>query len=282
MSFDFYSDLAEERKSARGVDEGVLFKEEACGPFVKTRLTIETEKAARLLERPKGHYFSLAFPSPLLLDEESGALLAKEAATLLRELAPQAAKRLLVVGLGNRHMTADAVGPTVAEGVFPTAHLPKPAEPTFASRAHSVSVFIPGVRAQSGMDAKDAVSALCKAFSFDFVLAVDALAAKSPARLLRTVQISDTGISPGSLFGGEHKTLSFASLGVPVLSLGVPTVISAAALVNKESEANGAFSEHKASSVVPEDFFVSPKTLDAELSLLLPLLSDAVNLAFGM
>ncbi len=282
MAFNFYTDLAIERKGAHGLSEGFSFQEEKSGVFKKTLLKIETEEAARLLEKPKGRYYSLSFPSPLSLSEAEGARLSKETAMLLRRLSPPMAKRLLVVGLGNRHMTADAVGPLVTDGVIPTAHLIKEAPALFPS-SPSVFVCAPGVRAQSGMEATETVNALCQALRPDFVLAIDALAARSPERLLTTVQISDTGISPGSGIGSVQGALSQESLGIPVLALGVPTVINAAAFVKAAlGDAADEAETQPEGAAVEKELFVSPKTLDTELSLLSPLLSDAINSAYGI
>ncbi|MBQ8907933.1 MAG: GPR endopeptidase [Clostridia bacterium] len=276
MENAFYTDLAEERRSAAALSAGYCLEEKREGVFAWTLLEIQTEEAASAIQKPIGRYHTLSFPSVLDLTEEEREALSDELAEGLWRLSPRKSGRVLAVGLGNRTMTADAVGPLTADGILATAHLKAASPDALADLPFSLFVTVPGVTAQSGMDTLTALSALAFRLSPDLILAIDALAAREPGRLLRTVQLCDTGVAPGSGLGRGGDALSEETLGVPVLALGVPTVISAPALL----EAAGG--KREALSAEAAALFVSPGTLDAELSLLTPLLAKAINRVYGI
>ncbi len=197
--------------------EGVFCEESRKGPLLRTVVRIETEQAAARLGRPTGTYLTLEGP----LGERramAGAL-----AHALASMLPSGP--VLVIGLGNRAITPDLLGPETAGRILATRHLPEQLlEQVGLSGLRRVCVLAPGVMGQTGFEVAELVGAAMRQEPFEAVIAVDALAARSAGRLGRTVQLSDSGISPGSGVLNRRAALSRESLGIPVLALGIPTV----------------------------------------------------------
>ncbi|MBP3436681.1 MAG: GPR endopeptidase [Clostridia bacterium] len=279
----FYTDLALERKSAKGLCEGFSFREVKKGSFAVSHLKIEEESAAKTIQKPIGDYYTVSFPSPDYMEKKEKDGLVSVLAETIKQVSPSKVKRLLVVGLGNRNLTADSIGPKIADSIPATAHLKQEKDFPFPSLlSTAVYVCVPGVMAQSGMEAAEAVKAYCSLVLPDLVLVFDALAAQNTERLLRTVQICNTGICPGSGIGCKRQTINQETLGAPVVAVGVPTVVNAKAFVREalsESERESAAIQDFLTE--KEDFFVSPRTLDIETEALVPLLASAVNRLFG-
>ena len=141
---------------------------------------------------------------------------------------------MLIAGLGNREVTPDALGPGVVDNLFITRHVVKEyGKYAFGKQTvNRISSIVPGVMAQTGMETQEIIHSIVKETKPDLVVAVDALAARSTKRLNRTIQVTDTGINPGSGVGNHRHALDEKSLGVPVISIGVPTVVDAATIVN--------------------------------------------------
>jgi spore protease len=141
------------------------------------------------------------------------------------------APSVLITGLGNRAITADSIGSFTADKVVATAHLNR-SSPDFAALGlPSVSVIAPGVSSQTGMETADIIKSAAICANADIIIAIDALAARSTERLCTTIQLSDTGIEPGSGVGNHRRAITYKSMGVPVIALGVPTVVNSATLV---------------------------------------------------
>ncbi len=261
------TDLAYER--CRGIHTaGSHYREEKCGPFYKHTLTVETKTAADRLDCKIGTYHTLLFKCVMDFCEEEYDLLTDTVASLLTEMSEPMCQngigRVLIAGLGNRNMAADALGPRAAEHVYATAHMED-----IAKRAEccAIGVTVPDVTANSGMESADAVQAIAKMFRPDLVVAVDALIAGSLDRLGCTVQITDTGITPGSGLGQRHGGLDKSTLGCPVLAIGAPTVAALSAL--KENIQN-------------ECFVICPKDIDGVCRSLARVVGEAINRAFGI
>ena len=140
---------------------------------------------------------------------------------------------VLVAGLGNRSVTPDALGPQVADNLCITRHLLEEyGSAAFANGSvQAVSAVVPGVMAQTGMETGEILSGIIRQVRPDCLIAIDALAARSARRLCRTIQISDTGICPGSGVGNHRHSITEKTVGVPVIALGIPTVVEAATIV---------------------------------------------------
>lgn len=238
--------------------------ETAAGPVTVSRLRIVTDAAAERLGRGQGEYVTVTTrPFSSYEEDELGEL----SALLARELTALAPPKggVLVVGLGNRELTADALGPLTALRVPATRHLSRALPQLFeASGAREISVLAPGAAGQTGIETSELVRGAVRAVAPSLVVAVDALAARSRARLGTTVQLSDAGICPGSGIGNARSELSRRTLGVPVLSVGVPTVVAASVMTAEALEAAGLDpAEARFSGLYgADDFFVSPKDCD--------------------
>lgn len=201
-----------------------------------TTMVIETENGARAMGRPKGNYITLEAPDMDGQDEEYHQKISVELAKIIRNLLPKTKEKLsvLIVGLGNREVTPDALGPRVVDHMMITRHVLK----EFGKYAFgeeevtSVSGIVPGVMAQTGMESQEIIRGIIEETAPDVLIAVDALAARSTKRLSRTIQITDTGINPGSGVGNHRHGLSKETVGIPVIAIGVPTVVDAATIVS--------------------------------------------------
>ena len=196
-----------------------------------TTVKILTENGAKTMRKPVGTYITMEAPNMAVPDEEYQTEIAEELAGYLGELL-QLEKQdytALVVGLGNRDVTPDALGPHVVEELYVTRHIIKEygKYAMDEKEAHMVSAIAPGVMAQTGMESAEIIKGIVNEIKPDFVIAIDALAARNTKRLNRTIQIADTGISPGSGVGNHREGITKETLGVPVLAVGIPTVVDA-------------------------------------------------------
>lgn len=243
-----------------------------------TKVKIATENGAKIMQKPKGIYITLEAPRMSEADINYNTKVSIRLSSVIKELLPEAKNKkpcILLVGLGNRLVTADSLGPNVIDRINITRHI----QTEFGEYAleenqqYLVCSIVPGVMAQTGMDTGEIIQGIVKKIKPDMVIAIDALAARSSKRLNRTIQIADTGIHPGSGVGNHRMEISHASLGVPVLSIGVPTVVEAATIVHD--------SNHE-TDVAPHlnGMYVTPKDIDEAVMKLAHTISDALNLSF--
>ena len=276
------TDLATERRRADLALPGTDYRETTEGRFTVTRITIGDEVSARAIGRPIGRYLTVAFP-PLetLSDGEREALgnvLLREIGSLLPRRRGTVEPTVLVAGLGNRAIVSDAVGPETVGRLTATSHLAEREPELFRSLGcAAVATVAPGVLADTGVEAAGIVAGVCRALRPDYVLAIDALAARSADRLLTTVQIADTGIRPGSGIGNARSAIDRTTLGIPVISIGVPTVVEAATLVSDRLERAGIPEETRDGLIERDLFFVTPKDVDLSVGRIARLLSDALS-----
>lgn len=242
--FEVRTDLAVEEKESfpgdGGEISGVELNEwEATDAGVKfTEVVITDENGARAMGKPVGTYITLEAPGLAKKDEDFHKEVVKELAQQIRHLMGKhgitgMAPSVLVVGLGNPDATPDSLGPRVLENLQVTRHLSLEYGREFCERNGYpvLSGITPGVMAQTGMETAEIITGIIKETRPDAVLVVDALAARSVHRLGVTIQLSDTGIHPGSGVGNHRNSLTEETLGVPVFALGVPMVVGAAAIV---------------------------------------------------
>lgn len=189
-----------------------------------TRVLVEPGEGAQALGRQPGRYVTLEAPK-LCTDGEVVPNVCRVVAHHLSELLPKGEGSVLVVGLGNRQVTPDLVGPGTADQVLSTRGIPQ------LELLEQVCAMVPGVRGMTGMESSEMVAAVVQQVQPRAVIAVDALAARSVKRLMSTIQLCDTGISPGSGVGNHRHALDEATLGIPVIAIGVPTVVDGATLV---------------------------------------------------
>ena len=205
-----------------------------------TRVVVETENGAKMMGKPVGTYLTIEAPNMAVPDEDYHREISKKLAEDIKELVPERKEEVsvLVVGLGNREVTPDAIGPYVADHLHVTRHIVKEYGKYAMGKdqVYLVSAVVPGVTGQTGMETLEIVKGIVEETEPDFVVAIDALAARNSKRLNRTIQITDTGICPGSGVGNHRLALNSETLGVKVIGIGVPTVVDAVTIVNDTME----------------------------------------------
>lgn len=233
-----------------------------------TVVKIQSEEGARAMERPVGTYITMELPELLKEEEDLKKIAEKELSGQLKELLRgKRAEHILVVGLGNREVTADAIGPLTVDSLLVTRHFfqEESVAAAVGKKYRKVSAFTPGVMAQTGMETMELIRGVVEQIKPDIVVAVDALAARSPKRLNTTIQLTDTGIIPGAGVGNNRKELNETSLGCPVIAIGVPTVLDAVTIARED---------------VLEDvqaFFVMPRNIDSSVQYVSELLAGGIN-----
>ncbi|MCD8216864.1 MAG: GPR endopeptidase [Clostridiales bacterium] len=312
--FEVRTDLAveenervkEQRRSSRGVS---VSEEEYGDDNIRiTTVRIETENAVKIMGKPKGTYITLEAPQMAEETEDYHRDISEKLAELLRRLIPagKTPKFILVAGLGNRSVTPDALGPQVVDNLCITRHILREYG-TLAygkTRVEPLCAVAPGVMAQTGMETREILSGVVREVKPDYLIAIDALAARSLKRLCRTIQISDTGISPGSGVGNHRHSLTAETLGVPVIAIGIPTVVEAATIVqdfmaaflrelsghdsessleqswNKLNEAEHRELVRELMAPQLNQMFVTSKDIDAQIKQMSYTVSEGINMAF--
>ena len=291
MGRTWRSDLAAECGAVEDA-EGLRVDRAEAGGCNILRVQIKSESAAARIGKPIGRYVTIECGSIRMLDEMELERVRCALAVELREMAGRMCKKrigkgfsLLVVGLGNAEITPDAVGPETVKRLSVTRHLRNFDTELFSTLGLcEIAAMTPGVLGQTGMETVELVRGGVAAAHPDLVLAVDALAARSTARLAATVQLSDTGIHPGSGIGNHRKALNKETVGAPVLALGVPTVVESATLLFDALTAAGLenYEDVLEKSLQAErGYFVSPKEIDLLISATGVLLSGAIEKAFS-
>lgn len=257
-----------------------------------TVVKIETENGAKTMGRPQGTYVTLEAPNMSVPDEAYHREISGEIARHLRQLIDlKREQSILVVGLGNREITPDALGPDVVNHLRITRHIIREygVSGMGEEKVHRISGLVPGVMAQTGMETLEIIQGVAEATKPDVVIAIDALAARSIRRLNRTIQITDTGINPGSGVGNHRDALNEKSLGVKVIGIGVPTVVDAATIVHDsmehllkvlDEEEKQQFLEEMISPHL-HSMFVTPKDIDETIKRLGFTISEGLNMAFA-
>lgn len=259
-----------------------------------TTVIIKDQKGSDAMGKPIGTYITIEAPKLEEEDESFHEPITKEIAKYIRQLAGDVENReILVAGLGNREVTPDALGPQVVDNLFITRHLIKEFGSGFLDdrKMGNVSAISPGVMAQTGMEASEVLRGIIRETMPKLVIVIDALAARSIHRLNKTVQITDTGISPGSGVGNNRKALNKESLGVDVIALGVPTVVDAATIVCDTMEqfmSKQGFKEKEINQFMGElneetmgNMFVTPKNIDESIKRISYTISEALNKCFS-
>lgn len=286
------SDLAMECEGATE-GQGVRVQRSRVGALEILRVHICTDEAARRLGKPVGRYITVQSDEHCRLNEGQFDRLRCALAVELRELSERMCERrigrgfsVLVAGLGNREITPDAIGPETVRRLSVTRHLHQAENALFSTVGLcEISAITPGVTAQTGLETVEIIRAAVNAVRPDLVIAVDALAARSVERLCSTVQLCDSGIQPGSGLGSRHKALSKETVGVPVMGLGMPTVVDSSVLVYGALQKAGMpepTEELRRALETGKGFFVSPKEIDLQVSVAATLLASALEKAFDV
>lgn len=271
----FRSDMAKELRdrymkeySARhkGEPDGIRYTEKRCGKTALSEVEIYNEEGARALCRPVGRYVTVSVKNIWQTDEETFYSCADTLAEIINSM-KKGGGCTLAVGLGNRYVTADALGPLSVKHIIATHHI-SGTDVCKNSGFGDCAVLSPGVLSQTGIEAAEQIKAAVNVIKPSLIIIIDSLAAASTETLSSSVQVTDTGVSPGSGVGNDRGELSEKTLGVPIVAVGVPTVIDAAALVR---------------DITDEDckrlkgMYVCPKDSDRSVSSLARLIGCAVN-----
>ena len=283
--FPIRTDLALESKERLEAEKnemrGVTFEEihDEKRNVTITKVVIETENGAKAIGKPIGTYLTLEAPDMAIPDEGSHREVSEVFSEQLRAIIKDEIESVLVVGLGNREVTPDALGPEVISNLYITRHILREyGEYAFPDKkVASISGIVPGVMAQTGMESLEIIKGIVRETNPQLVIAIDALAARSVKRLGRTIQLADTGITPGSGVGNSRAAFDKASLGVPVLAVGVPTVVEANTLLWDVLEENGC-KNGKNSMKYDHSLVVAPKDIDARVDVISRLLGYGISL----
>lgn len=255
-----------------------------------TVVRIETENGAKAMKKPQGVYVTIEAPDLSVPDDGYHEEVSNAICHHLRSMYDLAREQsVLVVGLGNANITPDALGPYVVENLKITRHVIREygVKGMGEKSAHMVSALIPGVMATTGMETLEIIKGVVNETQPDLVLVIDALAARSIRRLSRTIQLTDTGVNPGSGVGNHRVGLNRETLGVPVIGIGVPTVVDAATIVvdamehmlqTLEKSEREQFLEEM---ITPNlrSMFVTPKDVDETVKRLSYTVSEGINRA---
>lgn len=247
--------------------------------FSVNEVDILTEHAAQEIGKPCGRYVTLELDALVRREEDAFPRACRALSTLLADLLPDSASSgpVLVTGLGNRMITPDAIGPQAIDHVIATRHLVEQVPDVFASW-RPVSALAPGVLGQTGVETGEVIYGVLDRVKPAAVLAVDALAAGRLSRLLRTIQLADTGITPGAGVGNARAALNSDTLGVPVIAIGVPTVVDGATLAHEiAAQLGGPSCEALDDLSLP--VMVTTRDIDREVADIARVIGYAVNMA---
>ena len=277
----FRTDLAveaiENHKSAAALPH-VRQSDRTLEGFAVHEVRILSEDAAHEIGKPQGRYLTLELDALIRREEDAFPRACKALSTLLRELLPRPNDGpVLIAGLGNRMITPDAIGPQTADHVIATRHLVAQSPEVFADW-RPVSALAPGVLGQTGVETGEVICGVLDRVRPAAVIAVDALAAGRLSRLLRTVQLADTGITPGAGVGNARAALNEQTLGVPVIAVGVPTVVDGATLAHEISSQLGQ-PACEALDDLSQPVMITTRDIDREVADISRMIGYAVNMA---
>ena len=277
----FRTDLAveaiENHKSAAALPH-VRQSDRTLEGFAVHEVRILSEDAAREIGKPQGRYLTLELDALIRREEDAFPRACKALSTLLRELLPRPNDGpVLIAGLGNRMITPEAIGPQTADHVIATRHLIAQSPAIFADW-RPVSALAPGVLGQTGVETGEVICGVLDRVRPAAVIAVDALAAGRLSRLLRTVQLADTGITPGAGVGNARAALNKETLGVPVIAVGVPTVVDGATLAHEISSQLGQ-PACEALDDLSQPVMITTRDIDREVADISRMIGYAVNMA---
>lgn len=291
LALEARESISEADSELRGVSVEEYYKEQE--DIRVTKVVIDTKNAAKAMGKAMGCYVTMEAPAMVEPDEDYHREISDCLAEELLAMMPNSGNEqsVLVVGLGNRDVTADALGPQVVDNLFITRHVVK----EYGKAAYNcrkmnlISSIEPGVMAKTGMETAEIIKGVVKETAPDLLIVVDALAARSTRRLNRTVQITNTGIQPGSGVGNHRNALTEESLGIPVIAIGVPTVVDAATIVgdalekllkeDNEFDRMKYMGHHRHAFAELNNMYMTGKDIDAVVKRVSFTVSEGINIA---
>lgn len=286
---DLALELREQIKEPREISGVRLEKhKDPSGQVRITNMEILNEEGSKIIGKPKGCYITIE-----LLDWKEEAALQKVFIQTLQELLGEQ-RRMFVVGLGNRDITPDALGPWTVDEIMVTRHILKEYGKAFSEKYgwSEIEALAPGVMAQTGMEVQEILQGVVKQTKPEVVLVFDALAARSMKRLGNTIQITNTGIHPGAGVGNNRKALTKETLGIEVIAIGVPTVVDAQTLAEdymEEGLRRMGLTEEEIETFLQntqnekmKGMFMAGKDIDQQVRKMSKILSNAINHVTGV
>ena len=271
-----------------------------------TTVKVKDENGSKKIGKPKGNYVTIEIPDFTAYDGETMDRVSQVVSDVLSPMVKiEVQKTVLVVGLGNWKVTPDALGPKVTEGIMVTRHLKTVMPEVMDDSIRPVCSIAPGVLGITGVETVEIIRGVVQRVNPDFVICIDALAARRVERVNTTIQISDTGISPGAGVGNNRKQINEDNLGVKVIAIGVPTVVDAVtiandtidmvidSLMNSTSNENdfykmlGSLDRNEKGTLIREvlsskalgEMIVTPKDIDLVINSLAKIISNGINMA---
>ncbi len=309
--FEFRTDLADERrdlyKKANKIENevnGVEAEEEQITDKIKvTRVKITDEQGEQAIGKKQGNYITIDIQKMNIITEEEAAKASETLANELRKLVEnkvQSKDDVLIVGLGNEEVTPDALGPNVVKDIEVTRHIINYLPQYIDENARPVSAIAPGVLGTTGIETLEVIKGVVDNIKPKLLIVIDALASRSMERISSTIQLSDTGIVPGAGVGNTRKELTESTLGIPVIALGIPTVVETAVVVNdaldlfieklqQEAKSNDYLNQLKEEdnyeqikeALLPKDFnfIVTPKEIDELILNMSEVVARGINMS---
>ncbi|MCL1859496.1 MAG: GPR endopeptidase [Oscillospiraceae bacterium] len=290
---DLAVETREEIAKKGEIGDGVLFSEENIDGFLCSEIEITNEAGEKITGRSMGKYITIEFGRIWLKEYSEFMLAAELIAKKIKILAGSDDQKILIAGLGNNYITADSIGPKALQKILITRHL-KQQLPGLYDNLDLVEMsgIAPGVLGQTGMETAEIILSVTEEVNPSLVIIIDALASRKVSRLATTVQLSNTGISPGSGVGNHRQAIDSKLLGTKVISIGVPTVVDAATLSYDVLE-----EAYKYLDIIPDDrltldilnasleemggnFFVTPKESDIIINEVSKVIGYGINRAF--
>lgn len=291
---DLALELQKERIENQDIDGiKVIIRQDKELEIKETTILVENEEGANAIGKPIGAYITLESAHLGKEDESYHEEMSEALADVLKYMLGSS-NSILVIGLGNKNVTADSLGPKTTENIYITRHL---VQKNYYDDIIEISALSPGVMAQTGMETSEIIEGMVKQVGPDFVVAIDALAARSPEHLGRTIQVSNTGIVPGSGVGNHRNAINEDTVGVPVIAIGVPMVVSVPSIVDyvldsvlklqsKKQETNRhlMISDEDCEQIANRleqdtihDMYVTPKTIDEMVNKISNTIAEGIN-----
>ena len=279
-------EIYNQAKKAEDEIPGVKVENDKKNGIDVTRVIIETDEGAQALDKPIGKYITLDIPESQYLTYDIEYGISKAMSEEIKNIFSNKPKTFLVVGLGNQKITADSLGPKVVNKLDITRHILKFAPDEIEPNTNSVCAISPGVLGTTGIESSEIIKGIVDKINPDVLIAIDSLAARRIERINTTIQISNSGIHPGSGVGNRRKGLTKETLGVPVIAIGVPTVVDATTITNDiiDKLLKDNISQNDKEKIITEltkdnNYVVTPKDIDDVIISLSDILSEGINMA---
>ncbi len=271
-------EIWQESASEESALPGVVANEEEISGMTVTRVEVLDERGSEYLGKPIGNYTTVEISGITRRDAEVFPRAIETVASELSKMLPQGDGCVLIAGLGNKNITPDAVGALATDNIMVTRHLISSLPDMFGS-LKPVAAIVPGVLGTTGIESRELIRGAIAHTEPKCVIVIDALASRRLSRLCRTVQITDTGITPGSGVGNSRAAINKETVGVPVIALGVPTVVDIRTLIYDTAEQAGTPLPDSALDSIDTTLMVTPKEIDVRVSDIGKIIGYAINSA---